>query len=114
VTFVCPDCGKKHRAEVQVPDTRARLQALQLWLEQSLGRIGVSEEMLMPALPANVAAVQKMHWDDMQALFAAIYVDEIAIAQRDGGKAAVRKKLMSLSETERQVLREALAEPELV
>ena len=52
-----------------------------------------------------------MDWDDMQALFAATYVDEIATAQRHGGKAAVREKLMSLSESERRVLREVLAEP---
>jgi hypothetical protein len=55
-----------------------------------------------------------MGWDDMQALFAATYVDEIAVAQRHRGRVAVREKLMSLSESERQVLREALAEPEFV
>jgi hypothetical protein len=43
-----------------------------------------------------------------------LYVDEIASLQRDGGEAAVREKLTSLSESERQVLREALAEPEFV
>jgi hypothetical protein len=42
------------------------------------------------------------------------YVDEIAAAQRHSGKAAVREKLMSLSDAGRQALREALAEPELV
>jgi hypothetical protein len=113
VTFVGPDCGKKHRAGVQVPDTRARLQALQLWLEQSLGRIGVSEETLTPHLPASVAAVQTMDWASMQALFAALYVDEIAALCRDGGDALVREKLGAPSEDSRRVLRDALLEPEL-
>jgi hypothetical protein len=54
-----------------------------------------------------------MSWDEMQALFAAIYVDEIAAAQRQGGQALVREKLAALSEEQRQVLREAVLEPEL-
>jgi hypothetical protein len=46
----------------------------------------------------------------MQALFAAIYVDEIAAVQRRGGEALVREKLLALSEGERRVLRDALLE----
>src|SRR5262249_32435092 len=42
--------------------------------------------------------------------FAATYVDEIAAVQRSGGAALVRQKLAALSEGERRVLREALAE----
>jgi hypothetical protein len=52
-----------------------------------------------------------MSWDEMQALFAAIYVDDIAAAQRQGGKALVREKLAALSDEQRQVLREALLDP---
>jgi hypothetical protein len=54
-----------------------------------------------------------MGWDEMQALFASLYVDEIASLQRDGGEATVREKLAVLSEDSRRVLREALLEPEL-
>jgi hypothetical protein len=61
-------------------------------------------------MPANVAAVQAMGWDELQALFAATYVDEIAAVQRKGGAALVREKIAGLSEGERRVLREALAE----
>jgi Mg/Co/Ni transporter MgtE len=57
--------------------------------------------------------VKEMGWDEMQALFASLYVDEIASLQRDGGEATVREKLAVLSEDSRRVLREALLEPEL-
>jgi hypothetical protein len=61
-------------------------------------------------MPTNVAAVREMTWDDIQALFAAIYVDEIAAAQRDGSEAVLRAKVASLSEDERHTLRQALDE----
>jgi hypothetical protein len=50
-----------------------------------------------------------MGWEEMQALFAATYVDEIAAIQRTGGAAFVRERVTALSEGERRVLREALA-----
>jgi hypothetical protein len=49
-----------------------------------------------------------MGWEEMQSLFAATYVDELAAVQRNGGAALVRDKLASLSDGERRVLREAL------
>jgi hypothetical protein len=62
-------------------------------------------------MPTNVAVVKKKGWEEMQSLFAATYVDEIAVMQRSGGVALVRDMLASLSEGERRVLREALATP---
>jgi hypothetical protein len=50
----------------------------------------------------------------MQALFAAIYVDEIAAVRGRGGKAVVREKLAALSVGRRRVVRDALEELELV
>jgi hypothetical protein len=44
VSFTCPDCGKKHRAQVQVPDVRARISAVELLLRESLGRVPQSAE----------------------------------------------------------------------
>jgi hypothetical protein len=95
-----------------VPDVRARVAAIELLLRE--GRPATAEESHPLRLPTTIAAVKDMAWGDVEALFAATYVDEIATAQRHGGKAAVREKLMSLSTSERQMLREALAEPELV
>jgi hypothetical protein len=66
-------------------------------------------------MPASVDAVKTMGWDEMQHLFAAIYVDELAELQRaGGGETLVRERVAALSEAERRTLREALAEPELV
>ena len=87
--------------------------AIELLLREGLGRAPQAQETLAPRLPTTAAAVQAMSWDEMQALFAAIYVDEIAAAQRQGGQALVREKLAALSEEQRQVLREAVLEPEL-
>jgi hypothetical protein len=50
----------------------------------------------------------------MQALFAAIYTDEIAAVQQRGGKALVRETLVALSPAQRRLVREALDELELV
>src|SRR5262245_3394606 len=35
-TFACPDCGKKHRGQVAVPDVRARVAAIELLLREAL------------------------------------------------------------------------------
>jgi hypothetical protein len=57
-----------------------------------------------------VDAVKEMDWQEMQALFAMTYVDEIAAAERSGSEAALRAKLASLSDAERRALRDALDE----
>jgi hypothetical protein len=59
-------------------------------------------------MPANVQALKAMSWDDMQAVFAAIYADEIAAVLRDGGIALVREKLTALTDDARRALRIAL------
>jgi len=108
VTVTCSDCGARSRAELPVPDVRSRVQAIETLLAQGLGRPGQAEEQLTHRLPSNVTAVKEMGWDEMQALFAATYVEEIAAAEREGGKAALRSKLDSLSSAERNALRDAL------
>jgi hypothetical protein len=47
---------------------------------------------------------------EMQTVFAATYAEELAVAVRDGGVSLVRQKLAALSDGERHVLRDALAE----
>ena len=108
VTFTCPDCGKKHRAQVDVPDVRARISAVEVLLREGLGRPAQAEEVPTPQLSANVAAVKRMGWEEMQFLLAATYVDEIAAIERRGGVALLQEKLAALSEGELLVLREAL------
>jgi hypothetical protein len=108
ITVECSGCGERSRIEAPVPDVRARVAAIELLLREGLGRPAAAEDVPSPQLPTDVAAVREMSWDDIQALFAAIYVDELAAAQRDGNEAVLRAKVASLSEGERRVLREAL------
>ena len=108
-TVMCSGCQAKSRVELPVPDVRARLQAIEMLLAQGIGRAPTAPEVMTSILPRTAAEVEKMSWRDMQAVFAALYVDEIAAVQRDGGTALVREKLAGLSEGGRRVLREALA-----
>jgi hypothetical protein len=108
LTVECTGCGKRSRVEAPVPDVRARVAAIELLLREGLGRPGTAEEISSPRMPATVEALNAMSWDEMQALFAATYVDELAAVQRNGSAALVREKLDALSEGERRVLREAL------
>ena len=109
-TFTCPDCGKKHRAQVQIPDVRARVGAIEVLLREGLGRPAQAEELATPKLPANVNAVARMSWDDTQHLAALLFADQIESVLSQGGREAVREHLATLSVGQRQVLSEALAE----
>jgi hypothetical protein len=110
----CSGCGERSRIEAPVPDVRARVAAIELLLREGLGRPATAEEVRPQRMPSHVGAVEELSWEEMQALFAATYVDEIRAVQRDGGSALVRKKVAALSTSERRVLREALDELELV
>jgi hypothetical protein len=76
-TFTCPDCGKKHRAQVNVPDVRSRVAAIELLLREGLGRPAQAEEPHHAALPATPAAIKQMSWSDLQTVFALEFADEI-------------------------------------
>jgi hypothetical protein len=110
ITVECSSCGERSRVEAPVPDVRARVAAIELLLREGLGRPATAEEVHAPRMPANVAAVSKLSWGEMQALAAAIFVDEIATVRRSGGKALVREKLLALTQDERRLLRDALLE----
>jgi len=112
LTVECAGCGERSRVEAPIPDVRARVAAIELLLREGLGRPAAPEEPRSPRIPTSVAAVKAMGWDEMQAVFAATYVDELEDARRSGGKTLVRKKLLRLSHAERRVLREALIELE--
>ena len=110
-TFTCPDCGKKQRTQVSVPDVRARVAALELWLHEGLGRVPQAEEARAPRLPENAEPVKNISWGEMQLLFATIHADEIAAVIGGTGSVVLRERLARLSEAERDVLREALTAP---
>ena len=114
LTVECAARGERSRIEAPVPGVRARVAAIELLLREGLGRPATAEEVRPNRMPTSVDAVKAMSWDDMQAVFAATYVDQISAIQRNGGKALVRERLAALSDGERRLLREALSEPELV
>jgi hypothetical protein len=109
-TFTCPDCGKKHRAQVQVPDVRARVGAIEVLLREGLGRPAQAEEITSPKLPASINGVARMSWDDTQHLATVLFADEIESVLTRGGRKALRERLAAFSDVQRQVLGEALAE----
>jgi hypothetical protein len=111
ITFECGECGSRKRVEIPVPDVRARVAAIELLLREGLGRPPQAEETRVPRIPESAEAVEKMSWDEMEVLFAAIYVDEIAAINDGGGERLVREKLAGLSDAQRRILRRALAEP---
>jgi len=87
--------------------------AIELLLREGLGRPPQAEEAPVPRMPATAAAVRAMSWDELQILGATLFADEIASVSKDGD-GLLRERLASLGPDERRVLREALAEPELV
>jgi hypothetical protein len=111
LTVECVACGERARIEAPIPDVRARVAAIELLLREGLGRAPQADETPSARLPTTVNAVKEMGWDEMQAVFAALYVDEMATVQHDGGESLVREKLAELSEDARRVLRDALLEP---
>jgi hypothetical protein len=113
VTFTCPDCGKKHRAQVQVADNRARIDAIEVLLREGLGRPAQAEESPTPPLPRSAEQIQQLGWTDLLALGTALELHEVETALAHGGPEALRVRLRELSADQRRALRQALAEPAL-
>ncbi len=109
ITHVCRNCAQKERVEVQVPDVRSRVAAIELLLREGLGRPPQAEEAASPRLPRTAEQVEKLGWDDLQTIFAASFVSEIAAVTEDGGDALLRERVGALDDRQRRVLREALA-----
>lgn len=95
---------------MQIPDVRARVGAIEVLLREGLGKPAQAEEIKSPKLPANVDAVARMSWDDMQHLATLLFADEIESVLTQGGREAVRERLAEFSDSDRRVLSEALAE----
>jgi hypothetical protein len=111
-TFTCPDCGKKHRAQVNIPDVRSRVAAIELLLREGLGRPAQAEEPHHAALPATAAGVKQMSWSDLQAVFALQFADEIEAVGSGEVGSVIRERLADVGNEGRQLLREALDDAE--
>jgi hypothetical protein len=98
-TVTCTGCGAKSRVELPVPDVKARLQAIQMLLSESLGKTPMAPEVVAPALPRTTREIEEMPWDEMCALVA-FFTEE---SERD-----LHERLAALSAEERRLLRQAL------
>jgi hypothetical protein len=95
ITFEC-DCGRKKRVEVPLPDVRARVAAIELLLREGLGRPPQAEEPSRPRLPNDPEAVERMSWQDMQALMAVLGPDLVrdSVAALDDGQKRILRDLL--------------------
>lgn len=84
ITVECDSCGERSRIEAPVPDVRARVAAIELLLREGLGRPATADEMPAARMPASVAPVKEMSWEEMQTVFAATYAEGLALAFRNG------------------------------
>jgi hypothetical protein len=109
-TITCKHCERAGRYEITVPDNKVRLDAVQALLHEALGRPGQAEAQPAASLPKTADAVRSMRWDQLTLVFATQFADEIA-AVASGGDGLLRKRLASLGEAERRVLRQALDAP---
>ena len=110
VTHAARECGQKERIEVQVPDVRSRVAAIELLLREGLGRPPQAVEAASPRLPRTAQAVDKLGWDDMNAIFAAQFASEIGAVTERGGDALLRERVAALDDGQQRLLREALDE----
>ena len=110
VTFECGECGSRKRIEVPVPDVRARVAAIELLLREGLGRPAVAEEPPVLRVPDTTEALEAMPWSDMKALFASLFVEEIAAVRLEGGDDHLRRRVLDLTSEDRKSLRAALAD----
>jgi hypothetical protein len=107
-TFTCPDCGKKHRAQVSVPDVRSRVAAIELLLREGLGRPAQAEEAPVAQLPDSAEAVRRMSWSDLQTVFAVTFAGDIAAVNAGESATVIRERLSGIGEEGRALLRDAL------
>ena len=112
-TIVCKHCERAGRYEITVPDNKVRLDAVQALLHEALGRPGQAEAQPAPSLPRTVEEVRSLSWHQMTLIFASQFAGEISSVMNGVGD-LLRQRLASLGPDERRILREALAEPELV
>ena len=93
-----------------MPYVRSRVAAIELLLREGLGRPPQAEEAASARLPHTVKAVEKLGWDDLQTIFAAIFASEIEALIDAGGEPLLRERVAALHEDQRRLLRDALAE----
>jgi hypothetical protein len=88
---------EEEACEVLVPDVRARVAAIELLLREGLGRPREATETPAPRLPSDPAEIERLSWAQIRALAQTHEPD------------LLRLELASMSDKQRDLLREALA-----
>jgi hypothetical protein len=101
-------CGKKHRAQVNVPDVRSRVAAIELLLREGLGRPAQAEEPQHAVVAPTATAVKEMSWEDLQVVFALQFADDIATVGTGAAGAVIQERLSGVGDAGRSLLRDAL------
>jgi hypothetical protein len=83
-----------------------------LRLREGLGRPAQAEEAPVAQMPENADAVKRMSWDDLQAVFALQFAEDIAVVATGEAASVMRRRLSGLGADGRTLLREALDEIE--
>ena len=107
-TCTCPDCGKGFRQEISVPDHGARIKAVETLLREGLGRVGEAEA-VAPKTPTSADEWESLSDDELNAIFAMAFANEIR-AIVDQGEEALVRELARLEPDTRKSLSRALAE----
>ena len=108
-TVTYGDCGKKSRVQVQVPDVRARVSAIELLLARASAVPPRPRSRPSHSSPTASRRSGAMSWGDLQAVFALQFAERHRepSASREGRHCA--SALLPFSGIERLLLREALA-----
>lgn len=107
-TCTCPECGKRFRQEISVPDHGARIKAVETLLREGLGRVGEAE-VAEPRMPTSVAEVDDLDWNELKFIFAISCAQAIQ-AFVDRGDDALRSELERWEPEARATVAQALAE----
>ena len=106
VTCTCPECAKGFRQEISVPDHGARIKAVETLLREGLGRVGEAEA-VAPKTPTSAAEWESLSDDELNAIFAMAFANEIR-AVVDQGEEALARELERLELDTRRSLARAL------
>ena len=67
ITTTCPECQRKQRIEVWIPDVRSRVAAIELLLREGLGRPPQADETAIPRLPRSPQVIEEgFSWEDVR------------------------------------------------
>jgi hypothetical protein len=106
VTIGCKHCGRQGRYEVEVADTRSRVAAIQLLLNEGLGRAPQAEDH-QPSVPQSILDVRRLSFPELEALVATHFLEFVHEALEDT-EGMLERRVRALAPDQRERVRVAL------